>query len=75
MSGNTSNSRLNRERPTMASQRLDLPSTCDICLFARSIPRHQACSKIRQQRKADEWAAVLAEKNAARAAREKRYAR
>lgn len=64
-----------RERPTMASHRLDLPSMCDICDFARSIPRHQLCSKIRQQRKADEWAAVMAEKKAARAAREKRYAR
>nr|WP_120266520.1 hypothetical protein [Pseudomonas sp. TMW 2.1634] len=64
-----------RERPPMASHRLDLPNTCDICLYARSIPRHQACSKIRQQRKADEWAAVMAEKNAARAAREQRYAR
>lgn len=66
---------LPRKRPTMASNRLDLPSICDICDFARSIPRHRLCSKIRQQRKADEWAAVMAEKNAARAAREKRYAR
>ena len=66
---------LPRQRPTMASHRLDLPSMCDICDFARSIPRHQVCSKIRQQRKADEWAAVMAEKQAARATREKRYVR
>ncbi|KFE50286.1 hypothetical protein IV02_17820 [Pseudomonas syringae] len=64
-----------RDRPTMASHRLDLPSMCDICDFARSIPRHQLCSKIRQQRKTDEWAAVMAEKKTARAAQEKRYAR
>nr|WP_122665352.1 hypothetical protein [Pseudomonas viridiflava] len=64
-----------RIRPPLASHRLDLPSICDICEFARSIPRHQLCSKIRQQRKADEWAAVMAENKAARAAREKRYAR
>ena len=64
-----------RERPAMASKRLDLPSLCDICGFARSIRRHKGCSKLRQQRKADEWAALMAEKLAARAAREKRYAR
>lgn len=64
-----------RIRPPLASHRLDLPSMCDICNFARSIPRHQVCSKIRQQRKADEWASVMADKQAAREAREKRYAR
>lgn len=64
-----------RTRPALASKRLDLPSVCDICGFARSTRRHQGCSKQRQQRKAEEWAALMAEKLAARAAREKRYAR
>jgi ribosomal protein S11 len=59
----------------MASQRLDLPSVCDICGFARSTRKHKGCSKLRQQRKAEEWAALMAEKTAARTAREKRYAR
>jgi hypothetical protein len=68
----TSNS---RTRPTMASHRLDLPSICDICGKARSTRRHQTCSRIRQQHKAEEWATLMAEKIAARAAREKRYAR
>nr|WP_256669081.1 hypothetical protein [Pseudomonas sp. C2B4] len=64
-----------RERPTMASHRLDLPSICDICGKARSTRRHQTCSRIRQQYKAEEWAAFMADRVAARAAREKRYAR
>ena len=64
-----------RTRPALASKRLDLPSVCDICGFARSTRRHQGCSKLRQQRKTEEWAALMAEKLAARAAREKRYAR
>jgi len=64
-----------RIRPAMASKRLDLPSICDICGFARSTRRHQSCSKLRQQRKTEEWAALMAEKAAARATREKRYAR
>lgn len=68
-------SSITRTRPALASKRLDLPSVCDICGFARSIRRHQACSKLRQQRKAEEWAALMEEKLAARAAREKRYAR
>jgi hypothetical protein len=59
----------------MASKRLDLPSVCDICGFARSTRRHQTCSKLRQQRKSEEWAALMAEKLAAQAARAKRYAR
>lgn len=66
---------IERIRPAMASQRLDLPNVCDICGFARSTRRHQGCSKLRQQRKAEEWAALMAEKIAARAAREKRYVR
>ncbi|MDU9024261.1 hypothetical protein [Pseudomonas corrugata] len=64
-----------RMRPAMASKRLDLPSVCDICGFARSTRRHQTCSKLRQQRKSEEWAASMAEKLAARAARKKRYSR
>lgn len=64
-----------RIRPAMASKRLDLPSVCDICGFARSTRRHQGCSKLRQQRKAKEWAALMEEKLTARIAREKRYAR
>lgn len=69
-------SQIERIRPAMASHRLDLPSICDICGKARSTRRHQTCSRIRQQHKAEEWAALMAEKIAARlAAREKRYAR
>ncbi|MEO8644614.1 hypothetical protein [Pseudomonas sp.] len=64
-----------RVRPAMASHRLDLPSICDICGKARSTRRHQTCSRIRQQRKAEEWTALMAEKIAARAAKGKRYAR
>jgi hypothetical protein len=66
---------ITRTRPALASKRLDLPSICDICGFARSTRRHKVCSKLRQQRKADEWASLMAEKLAARAAREKRYTR
>jgi hypothetical protein len=64
-----------RERPTMASHRLDLPSICDLCGKARSIPRHQTCSRIRQRRKAEEWADLMAEKLAARLAKGRRYVR
>lgn len=63
-----------RNRPTMASHRLDLPSVCDICGKARSTRRHQACSRLRQQRKTVEWAALLAEKSAAKQAKGRRYA-
>nr|WP_074854458.1 hypothetical protein [Pseudomonas salomonii] len=64
-----------RTRPTMASTRLDLPSICDICGFARSTRRHQGCSKLRQQRKAEEWASLMAEKLTARLAKTRRYSR
>jgi len=64
-----------RLRPTMASNRLDLPSVCDICGKARSTRRHQTCSRIRQQHKAEEWATLMAERVAARIAKGKRYAR
>jgi len=63
-----------RERPTMASHRLDLPSRCDICGEARSTRKHQACSRIRQQRKSAEWAAYMAEREAAKQNKPRRYA-
>ena len=64
-----------RDRPTMASKRLDLPSICDICGRARSTRNHQTCSLMRQERKAEEWAEVMANNAAAKAARGKRYVR
>lgn len=64
-----------RTRPTMASQRLDLPSICDICGHARSTRKHQECSRVRQQKKAAEWAALMAEKAAAKLNKGRRYAR
>ncbi|WP_342653542.1 hypothetical protein [Pseudomonas sp. F3-2] len=64
-----------RDRPTMASKHLDLPSICDICGMARSTRKHRSCSQIRQARKKEEWAALMAERLAARLARERRYAR
>jgi hypothetical protein len=63
-----------RTRPTMASHRLDLPSICDICGKARSTRKHEKCSRQRQQRKSTEWAALLADKAAAKQARGRRYA-
>jgi hypothetical protein len=35
--------------------------------------KHQKCSRIRQQRKTEEWAAVMAEKAAIRKGKERRY--
>jgi len=64
-----------RLRPTMASHRLDLTSICDICGKARSMRTHRTCSRIRQQRKAEEWTALMEERLAARAVRGKRYTR
>lgn len=64
-----------RTRPTLASHRLDLPSRCDICERARSTGKHQVCSRIRQQQKATEWAALMAEKASAKQAKGRRYAR
>ena len=66
---------MTRTRPTLASHRLDLPSRCDICEKARSTGKHQVCSRIRQQQKATEWAALMAEKSSAKQAKGKRYAR
>lgn len=59
----------------MASQRLDLPSRCDICGKARSTRKHQACSRIRQMRKSQEWAAFMAEREAVKQNKTRRYAR
>jgi hypothetical protein len=64
-----------RPRPTMASHRLDLPSICDICGKARSTRKHASCSRIRQQTKQAEWAAIQAEKAAAKQQKGRRYAR
>ncbi|MBS6081667.1 MAG: hypothetical protein KIC49_10655 [Pseudomonas fluorescens] len=63
-----------RERPTMASHRLDLPSRCDICGNARSTRKHQVCSRIRQQTKTAEWAAFMTEREAAKQNKPRRYA-
>ncbi|MNG25970.1 hypothetical protein D3C84_1108910 [compost metagenome] len=64
-----------RTRPPMTSHRLDLPSLCDICGKARSTRKHRACSRIRQQRKTDEWAAFMSEKVAVKEAKKRRFAR
>lgn len=64
-----------RTRPPMASHRLDLPSRCDICGKARSTRKHQVCSRIRQQRKADEWAELMAARAEAKNKKTRRYAR
>ncbi|MGL4273279.1 MAG: hypothetical protein ACRCTO_13400 [Pseudomonas paracarnis] len=63
-----------RERPTMASHRLDLPSRCDICGKARSTRKHQTCSRIRQQSKTAEWAVFMAEREVAKQNKPRRYA-
>lgn len=66
-----------RIRPPMARMGMDHPSICDICGKARATRKHQACSSIRQQRKAEEWAAYMAEQAAKRTAKQekRRYAR
>jgi len=63
-----------RTRPSMASHRLDLPSVCDFCGKARSTRKHQNCSRLRQQHKSVEWAALMAEKAAAKQAKGRRFA-
>ena len=63
-----------RTRPAMASKRLDLPSTCDICGNARSTGKHQRCSRIRQQAKAVEWASYMANLSARKAQGGRRHA-
>jgi hypothetical protein len=64
-----------RIRPPMFTSKLDTPNHCDICGKARSTRKHQACSRIRQQRKNEEWAAYMAEQAAAKQAKGRRYAR
>ena len=65
----------NRERPPMASHRLDLSSRwLAICGNARSTRKHQACSRTRQQTKTAEWAALMAEREAAKQNKPRRYA-
>lgn len=61
-------------RPRLASHALDLPNHCDICNKARSIRKHQRCSKIRQQRKSVEWETYMANVEAKRAQKVRRYA-
>lgn len=61
-------------RPTMASHPLP-PSTCDICGENRATRKHQVCSRIRQRRWADQWAAYQAELAAKKAKERRRYAR
>lgn len=55
-----------RARPPMAGKRLDTPSHCDICGKHRGTRKHDACSRIRQQRKSQEWADYMAEQAAKR---------
>ncbi|MEO3725752.1 hypothetical protein ABHN98_14500 [Pseudomonas syringae] len=57
----------------MANHRLDLPSHCDICGKARSTPKHQACSRIRQQRNANEWTERMAARAEAKNNKSRRY--
>lgn len=64
-----------RERPTMASHRLELPSICDICGNARSTRKHAKCSRIRQQLKQAEWASYMANVAAKKVQGGRRYAR
>ncbi|MOA48066.1 hypothetical protein D3C78_1707580 [compost metagenome] len=59
----------------MASHRLELPSLCDICNRPRSTRKHQRCSKIRQQRKAAEWATYMDNVKAKKAQGGRRHAR
>ncbi len=63
-----------RERPTMASHRLDLPSICDICGKGRSSRKHTSCSRIRQQLKQEEWASYMANVEAKKARGSRRHA-
>lgn len=64
-----------RERPTMASHRLDLPNFCDICGKARSTRTHERCSQLRQKRKSVEWDSYMANIQAKRAQGERHNAR
>ena len=59
-------------RPPMARMSLQHPSHCDICGKHRSSKNHQACSRIRQERKNAEWATFMAEQAATRTAKQER---
>lgn len=61
-----------RTRPSLASNRLDLPSICDICGKPRSTGQHAKCSRTRQQTKQAEWSAFMAELAAKRLAKQER---
>lgn len=61
-------------RPRLARHALDLPNHCDICNKARSTRKHQRRSKIRQQRKSVEWETYMANVEAKRAQKVRRYA-
>lgn len=61
-------------RPRLACHALDLPNHCDICNKARSTRKHQRCSKIRQQRKSVEWESYMANVEAKRTQKVRRYA-
>lgn len=64
-----------RARPTLASNRLDLPSICDICGRARSAGKHAKCSRIRQKTKSAEWVSYMENVAAKKAKGGRRYAR
>lgn len=61
-----------RIRPTIATRRLDHPSNCDVCGKHRSSKNHQACSRIRHERKNAEWATYMAEQADTRNAKQER---
>lgn len=61
-----------RIRPPMARMSLQHPSHCDICGKHRSSKNHQACSRIRQERKNAEWTTFMAEQAATRTAKQER---
>lgn len=75
--GAEASTKLERIRPPMARMSLQHPSHCDICGKHRATHKHSACSRIRQERKAAEWEAFMAEQAAARNAKQehRRYER
>lgn len=64
-----------RERPTLASHNLNLPSICDICKKPRSTGKHAKCSRIRKQSKTAEWETYMANQAAKKAQEGRRYGR
>jgi len=66
---------ITRIRPPMASHSLDLPAICDVCGKGRSTRRHTKCSRIRQRRESDKWAAYMANVAAKRALGKRTIAR